>query len=201
VQRLTRIAVGPVRLGKLRPGQFRPLESQEVKELKGLAFSPVGSAVQAEPRASRPRRDKFKPRREPSGGARPATSAGTRTPRGGLRSGKPGKFDQQKSGQKTSGERKFGEKKFAGKKLAENKSGERKTAEKRSGGRTGKPPRWSQEERAAPPQKSTGNAHPLPFLKQGLVDDEGGPAAAAPPTRSGKPVRKKPLRRLRVRGK
>jgi 23S rRNA pseudouridine2605 synthase len=199
VQRLTRIAVGPVRLGKLKPGQFRPLESQEVKELKGLAFAPVGSAVEAEPRASRPRREEFKPRREPSGGARPATFAGTRTPHGGVRSGKPGKFDQQKSGQKTSGERKFGKKRFAGKKRAERKIGEKKSAEKKFGGRAGKPPRWSQETRATPPQKSAGNAHPLPFLKQGLVDDEGGPAAAAPPIRSGKPARRKPLRRLRVR--
>lgn len=38
VQRLTRIAVGPVRLGRLKPGQFRPLEAREVRALKDLAF-------------------------------------------------------------------------------------------------------------------------------------------------------------------
>jgi 23S rRNA pseudouridine2605 synthase len=34
VLRLTRIAVGPVRLGKLAPGQSRPLSSQELKALR-----------------------------------------------------------------------------------------------------------------------------------------------------------------------
>jgi 23S rRNA pseudouridine2605 synthase len=95
-------------------------------------------------------------------------------------------------------ERKFGKKRFT------ERSGSRPGG--RPGGRFGNRPSSrpkSNEETVGPPQKNPGAAHPLPFLKQRIVLDENdrpvqGQASAQPP-RGGKPARKKPLRRLRVR--
>jgi 23S rRNA pseudouridine2605 synthase len=40
VQRLQRVALGPLKLGTIPPGHFRPLTSQEVRELYGIVSGP-----------------------------------------------------------------------------------------------------------------------------------------------------------------
>ncbi len=65
VARLKRTAIGPIRLGMLQPGEYRPLTAQEVKALK--AFS-AAVARKAQPAA------KKQPARQPAG--RKAYSAG-----------------------------------------------------------------------------------------------------------------------------
>lgn len=40
VQRLTRVAIGPLRLGKVPPGAHRPLTTEEVRELREVAYRP-----------------------------------------------------------------------------------------------------------------------------------------------------------------
>jgi 16S rRNA U516 pseudouridylate synthase RsuA-like enzyme len=37
VQKLKRVSLGPIKLGKLRPGQWRFLSREEVAQLKGMA--------------------------------------------------------------------------------------------------------------------------------------------------------------------
>jgi 23S rRNA pseudouridine2605 synthase len=115
VQRLTRIAVGPIRLGKLSPGQFRPLESQEVKALKELAFQAGGFQAGGEqrsfaPRGKRPHRDKFDRKREdfrkeraPLGGEQAPSTDVRRENRPG-KFGKP-KFDKRSDGKRPDGKR------------------------------------------------------------------------------------------------
>ena len=49
VRRLVRVRVGPVRVGDLSPGRWRPLTSSEVRELYRLT-----GLQQAEPRPGRP---------------------------------------------------------------------------------------------------------------------------------------------------
>lgn len=65
VARLKRTAIGPIRLGMLQPGEYRPLTAQEVKALK--AFS-AAVARKAQPATKSSQRD------QPAG--RKAYSAG-----------------------------------------------------------------------------------------------------------------------------
>ncbi|MEX2185571.1 MAG: pseudouridine synthase [Pirellulales bacterium] len=171
VQRLTRIAVGPIRLAKLKPGQFRPLDSQEVRALKELAFHTGASLADRTPPGKRPRRTKFKPRRETTGeAARPSTSR--RKQRDETAEGKPGKSRRPSAGRPTGG---------------------RPAKGRPTKGR----PKWSAEQNAAPPNRSTSKPHALPFLKQRLVVDDDEAPVGEMPSRQGKPGRKKPLRRIR----
>jgi 23S rRNA pseudouridine2605 synthase len=68
VQRLTRVAIGPLRLGKVPPGAHRPLAPDEVRELREVAYRPQqewrdrppGRAPGRAPnRPTRPRADRF----------------------------------------------------------------------------------------------------------------------------------------------
>jgi 23S rRNA pseudouridine2605 synthase len=63
VQRLTRVAVGPIRLGKLKPGQYRPLDRDEISQLRELA---LGGPPAPRQRKVKPRR-RAKPVRAASG--------------------------------------------------------------------------------------------------------------------------------------
>lgn len=98
VQRLTRIAVGPVRLGNLKPGQFRPLESWEVRALKDLAFEPAGAATEPASQGERPRGKREFPKRRQEHDAPATPRSDERRARGGARpakpprQGRPGKF-------------------------------------------------------------------------------------------------------------
>lgn len=88
VQRLTRIAVGPVRLGDLPRGAVRPLTHEEVKKLKEVIAA--GPKPEMEETASAPRSTRFATGRvkrpsapggkrpAPGGAKRPATSAGAK---------------------------------------------------------------------------------------------------------------------------
>lgn len=75
VQRLQRVALGPLKLGTIPPGHFRPLTSQEVRELYTLVSGP------------RPKGKKVGGRktggRKPGGAARPGGSRGSRSRPGG----------------------------------------------------------------------------------------------------------------------
>lgn len=214
VQRLTRIAVGPVRLGKLKPGQSRPLESWETKALKELAFRPGGAGPKRAPRGKPFDRDKLKPRREKPVLATPPSSdesvspQESRPPRPGkARPAKPPRreFGARSVGAKRPSEKKFGEKKFGEKRFGEKKIGKQRFAEppageKRYGKRLGKRPPWSKDAVQGAAKATTGDSHPLPFLKQGLVVEDDAPVVSRPP-RPLERKRKKPLRRLNVRRK
>jgi 23S rRNA pseudouridine2605 synthase len=85
VQRLTRVAVGPVRLGEMPRGAHRKLTQDEVRKLH--------EAVAAGPRADRgdsrpPRRSQGPLTRKP-GGARAFKKADVKRPAGKARTGKP----------------------------------------------------------------------------------------------------------------
>ena len=83
VQRLTRVAIGPLRLGKIPPGAHRPLTRDEVKELRELAYRPLperperpparGRSVPGRPRSAdrRPIARESDERRTPIGSQRP----------------------------------------------------------------------------------------------------------------------------------
>lgn len=216
VQRLTRIAVGPVRLGKLKPGQYRPLESWEIKALKGLAFHPGGADAKFAPRGKQFGRDTFKPRRDkpphaappspaPPSPEQPASAEGPRPQRPAkVRPIKPGR---REFGARPAGEKRFGEKRFGEKKFGKRRFPDTPVGEKRFGKSPGKRPPWSKGANQGVAQPATGEPHPLPFLKQGLiVEDDALPATRPPATRPPQPFerkhkRKKPLRRLNVRRK
>jgi len=76
VQRLTRIAVGPIRLGELPRGAYRKLSSEEVRKLRAVAANPELQRVAGgdrAPAAGRSAAPSGKPRRRPvgpSGGGR-----------------------------------------------------------------------------------------------------------------------------------
>ena len=63
VEKLQRIRLGPLKLGKLPVGHVRPLTPEEVARLKSAV-----QHVQGEPAVSRPRRAPHRPRRGPGGG-------------------------------------------------------------------------------------------------------------------------------------
>jgi 23S rRNA pseudouridine2605 synthase len=66
VQRLKRIAVGPLRLGELPPGEFRPLRGDEVRALRGTALATErGGAARVAPRARGSKASRPPHRRKP----------------------------------------------------------------------------------------------------------------------------------------
>jgi 23S rRNA pseudouridine2605 synthase len=66
VQRLTRVAVGPIRLGDLPRGAVRKLSAEEVRKLKAAASGPGhGTSPPQGATEGRPPRLGFKPRRRP----------------------------------------------------------------------------------------------------------------------------------------
>ncbi len=87
VQRLRRIAVGPVRLGELAPGEYRPLTRDEVQALRGA--SPA-SRAKGKPR---PTRAGAPPRGAKVGGERPKRPGGphARPPRAKPKGGPTGR--------------------------------------------------------------------------------------------------------------
>jgi 23S rRNA pseudouridine2605 synthase len=131
VQRLTRVAVGPIRLGKLAPGQFRPLESQEVKALKELAFHPEGATRTSAPRGKRPQRDKFDARRERFSKDRPPAGDESSPPSRDARPGRPNKF-----GKPTFEKTPYEKKPFGKKSLGNKPSGQKPFVKKPLGARS-----------------------------------------------------------------
>ena len=73
VQRLTRVAVGPVRLGDLPSGAYRPLTPDEVKALRAAAKPGAASAPKKKPRPRRGAGPK-----KPAASAKPAAGGGRR---------------------------------------------------------------------------------------------------------------------------
>ena len=76
VQRLTRIAVGPIRLGDLPRGAVRKLSPEEVRKLKAAAAGPVSMSPHKAAAAGRGPRPGAKPRRRPDHNGRPGRPGG-----------------------------------------------------------------------------------------------------------------------------
>lgn len=95
VQRLIRVAVGPIRLGELPRGAVRMLTHEEVKKLREVAAAgPKPEAADSAPQRRPARRGPGGPKRAPMRGNRPAAGAGKpvggRKPTGGRTAmGKP----------------------------------------------------------------------------------------------------------------
>jgi pseudouridine synthase len=64
VQRLRRTAIGPIRDGELRPGEFRPLADREIQGLREATARPTARKRQSAPAKSHPRRAKRSNRRD-----------------------------------------------------------------------------------------------------------------------------------------
>jgi 23S rRNA pseudouridine2605 synthase len=125
VQRLTRIAIGPVKLGMLPVGAHRELTPQEVAKLREggpprtkkperpRADRPAGKAVGAREAREAEQAELTRPKRRPTGAARPPRTEG----RGGKPFGKPGggKPSGRPSGGKPTGGRPTGGKPSGGK--------------------------------------------------------------------------------------
>ena len=81
VLKLKRIALGPLRLGKLQPGDYRELTSSEVRRLRQTADQPV-ETVKAPDRPTSPQRDRPERRGKRSGrgssGAHRSRGSGSR---------------------------------------------------------------------------------------------------------------------------
>jgi 23S rRNA pseudouridine2605 synthase len=92
VQRLTRTAVGPVRLGKLKPGQFRPLDGWEIRALKEIAFRPGRSFERRAGKDPRKGHAKFPKRRDQARDDVPREAQREGKPTGDRRRGKPREF-------------------------------------------------------------------------------------------------------------
>lgn len=105
VQRLTRVAVGPIRLGDLPRGAYRKLTSEEVTKLKAVAANPGSQRIATGDRAPRPG---GRPGGRPPGRAgRPAVAGGKprRSP-GGPAGGPPPRVAKARVAAKpTDGER------------------------------------------------------------------------------------------------
>ena len=71
VQKLTRVAVGPVRLGDMPPGAYRPLTAKELKGLRGSVDAPPveSSTERARPKRKRPATKKSAPKKKTTKGA------------------------------------------------------------------------------------------------------------------------------------
>jgi len=94
VEKLVRVAFGPVRLGTLRPGAWRDVTPRELAELHqaaGLAASDVAAATAPRPRArdKRPRTPRPRAAAPPRGEVRTRTRARPATARPGLRPRRP----------------------------------------------------------------------------------------------------------------
>jgi 23S rRNA pseudouridine2605 synthase len=77
VLKLKRIALGPLRLGKLQPGDYRELSSSEVRQLRQLAGQPVEKAAKTFP-SERGRSDRRQRRTRGSSGANRSKGSGSR---------------------------------------------------------------------------------------------------------------------------
>jgi 23S rRNA pseudouridine2605 synthase len=148
VQRLTRIAVGPIRLGKLKPGQFRMLEPDEIKLLKDLAFRRGDEVAEASPhgkpfgRGKSFGRGKFGGGKPVAGNFRDGAVEGRRSKfaksdRGSTsavsapsdeRPERPRKFVKEKYSKDKSSKDKFGKDKFRKESAGQEQSGQRKFA-------------------------------------------------------------------------
>jgi 23S rRNA pseudouridine2605 synthase len=81
VQRLTRVAIGPLRLGKVPPGAHRPLTRDEVKELREVAYRPLPERSERPPFRGPRSADRRPISREPDERRRPIGSQPPRRPR------------------------------------------------------------------------------------------------------------------------
>lgn len=79
VQRLTRVAVGPVRLGDMPPGAYRPLTREEVKKLREAVDAPPPPATATSPRA-KPARKPSRPKKAAAGSVPLASATQRRRP-------------------------------------------------------------------------------------------------------------------------
>lgn len=84
VERLKRVAIGPLRLGELAAGEVRPLDRAELRKLKQTAY---GAKTTARPRRARPLVKKVKPAARPAPRVVIGGDGPTRTPRGDGRKG------------------------------------------------------------------------------------------------------------------
>ncbi|MEQ8208508.1 MAG: pseudouridine synthase [Lacipirellulaceae bacterium] len=84
VQKLTRVAVGPVRLGDLPRGAYRELTSQEVKKLRGAVDAPKRDRSNSEPAGVATQRKK------------PSTQKKKSAPKSKIRSKTPTKANSRK---------------------------------------------------------------------------------------------------------
>lgn len=82
VQNLTRVAVGPVKLGDMPPGAYRPLNAKELKALRAAIAAPPGAAAKTGP-ARKPSRSaaQLKSTQAKSASAKPTLAKSTPTPK------------------------------------------------------------------------------------------------------------------------
>jgi 23S rRNA pseudouridine2605 synthase len=76
VLRLKRVALGPLRLGELAPGEYRPLTHDELRALR-LATTPGGRRRQGKPRREEADSERTEPR---PAGAQPRATQGRKPP-------------------------------------------------------------------------------------------------------------------------
>jgi len=79
VLKLKRIALGPLRLGKLQPGDYRELTSSEVRRLRQMADQPAQAAPGRSSAPERSRSDRRKKRSQGSSGVKRSRGSGTRS--------------------------------------------------------------------------------------------------------------------------
>jgi 23S rRNA pseudouridine2605 synthase len=196
VQRLTRIAVGPVRLGKLKPGQYRALDADEVNALRDAAF---GNG--AEPTTRRPRRA-ARPDRSPH---KPPFRSDDRAAGQGERVAKPREFNRDRPPRRDEAGKRSGDRTATDRTLAGRAVTGRPAAGRPGGGRPamgrGKPPRFEDRPRtggrpprdrraiesrqAAPTPAPSGQAHPLPFLRKPIPEAADDASSAGTPQAAG----------------
>ncbi|TWT41580.1 pseudouridine synthase [Botrimarina hoheduenensis] len=106
VQKLTRIAVGPVRLGEMEPGSYRPLTPEEITALRRAIAAPAvvadAPSEESAPGAARPARQGKRDasfgkqaKRRPATGGRPVK--GSRAAKGSRTVGKPAAASKSRS--------------------------------------------------------------------------------------------------------
>jgi len=96
VIKLTRVAIGPLRLGDMPPGAFRELEGREIRQLKSLLR---GGSTQSRESNNRQRKTRAAQTRATHGRASQGRSAQTRSSQGGP---SQGRVQQGKPQEKTS---------------------------------------------------------------------------------------------------